>query len=115
MDVGLKNVETFVFISGILQHSYLRMKRYCHRTNRFDAPLKLAFLFALPVLFAIWLGLSIAGSVLLGVGYGFFSPWVSAFEAFRQEDESKKFFHCLVVTTLLLLLVPFGVFMGSQV
>ncbi|KAF7136089.1 hypothetical protein RHSIM_Rhsim08G0101400 [Rhododendron simsii] len=66
------------------------------KTNRFDAPLKVAFLFALPVLFAIWLGLSIAGSALLGVGYGFFSPWVSAFEAFRQEDESKKFFHCLV-------------------
>jgi len=66
------------------------------KTNRFDAPLKIAFLFALPALFAIWLGLSIAGSVLLGVGYGFFSPWVSAFEAFRQEDESKKFFHCLV-------------------
>ncbi|KAI8542173.1 hypothetical protein RHMOL_Rhmol08G0118200 [Rhododendron molle] len=66
------------------------------KTNRFDAPLKVAFLFALPVLFAIWLGLSIAGSALLGVGYGFFSPWVSAFEAFRQGDESKKFFHCLV-------------------
>ncbi|XP_058228428.1 uncharacterized membrane protein At3g27390 [Rhododendron vialii] len=66
------------------------------KTNRFDAPLKVAFLFALPVLFAIWLGLSIAGSALLGVGYGFFSPWVSAFEAFRQEDDFKKFFHCLV-------------------
>lgn len=100
--------------SGILQLSYPKMKCYCHRTNRFDAPLKVAFLFALPVLFAIWLGLSIAGSVLLGVGYGFFSPWVSAFEAFRQEDESKKFFHCLVVTSLLLLLVPFGVFLESQ-
>lgn len=65
------------------------------RTNRLDAPLKVAFLFALPVLFAIWLALSIAGSVLVGVGYGFFTPWVSAFEAFRHENE--RFWHCIVV------------------
>lgn len=68
-----------------------------NRTNRFDAPLKVALLFALPDLFCIWLGLSIAGSVLVGVGYGFFAPWVSAFEAFRHDDELNKFVHCIVV------------------
>lgn len=65
------------------------------RTNRLDVPLKIALLFALPALFAIWLGLSIAGSVLVGVGYGFFTPWVSAFEAFR--NDYKRFWHCMVV------------------
>ncbi|GMH24087.1 hypothetical protein Nepgr_025930 [Nepenthes gracilis] len=65
-------------------------------TNRFDVPLKVAILFAVPVLSALWLGLSIAGSVLLGVGYGFFAPWVSAFEAFRHDNEFKKFLHCIV-------------------
>ncbi|KAJ9562304.1 hypothetical protein OSB04_007464 [Centaurea solstitialis] len=66
------------------------------KTNRFDLPLKVAFLFGLPPLFGLWLGLSIGGSVLVGIGYGFFAPWISSFEAFRHEDESNKFFHSLV-------------------
>ncbi|KAJ4963704.1 hypothetical protein NE237_023643 [Protea cynaroides] len=66
------------------------------KTNRFDVALKIAFLLALPALFALWLGLGIAGSIIVGVCYGFFTPWVSTFEAFRQETESKKFFHCIV-------------------
>ncbi|XP_047946292.1 uncharacterized membrane protein At3g27390 [Salvia hispanica] len=66
------------------------------KTHKFDAPLKVAILLGLPALFGLWLGLSIAGSCLVGVGYGFFTPWVSSFEAFRLEDESKKFYHCLV-------------------
>ncbi|KAL5992762.1 hypothetical protein ACLOJK_013681 [Asimina triloba] len=65
-------------------------------TNRLDAALKFALLFALPPLFALWLGMSIVGSVLLGVGYGFFAPWISTFEAFRQNRDSKKFYHCIV-------------------
>ncbi|XP_022773953.1 uncharacterized membrane protein At3g27390-like [Durio zibethinus] len=66
------------------------------RTNRYDAPLKVAILIALPALFGIWMALSIAGSALVGIGYGFFTPWVSAFEAFRHENPSKRFFHCVV-------------------
>ncbi|XP_043712191.1 uncharacterized membrane protein At3g27390 [Telopea speciosissima] len=66
------------------------------KTNRFDVPLKVAFLIALPALFGIWLGLSIAGSVIIGVLYGFFTPWVSTFEAFRQDTELDKFKHCIV-------------------
>ena len=68
-----------------------------YRIKLLDAPLKVAILLALPVLFGIWLGLSIAVSVLVGIGYGFFTPWVSTFEAFRHENESKKFLHSVVV------------------
>lgn len=66
------------------------------KTDRINAGLKLAVLLALPVLFGLWLGLGILGSALVGLGYGFFTPWISTFEAFRQESEAKKFVHGIV-------------------
>lgn len=60
-------------------------------------PLKVAILITLPALFSLWLALSIAGSVLVGIGYGFITPWFSAFEAFRHDNDIKKFYHCMVV------------------
>ncbi|KAL8473166.1 hypothetical protein ACS0TY_030120 [Phlomoides rotata] len=66
------------------------------KINRLDAPLKVAILLGLPALFSLWLSLSISVSCLVGLGYGFFTPWVSSFEAFRIEDNSKKLYHCLV-------------------
>ncbi|KAM7263894.1 hypothetical protein ACFE04_001577 [Oxalis oulophora] len=66
------------------------------KSHKFDSPLRVALLLALPPLFGIWLVLSIAGSVLVGLGYGFFTPWIATFEAFRPSNDSDKFFHCLV-------------------
>nr|GMD51769.1 uncharacterized membrane protein At3g27390 [Ipomoea batatas] len=89
--LGNVGIVLGLFPSHVFWTAYTLVK-----TSRLDAPMKVAFLLALPALFAIWLGLSIAGSVIVGVGYGFFAPWVSAFEAFRHDNESKKFFHCIV-------------------
>ncbi|KAG0526008.1 hypothetical protein BDA96_06G107900 [Sorghum bicolor] len=66
------------------------------KTDRVNTGLKLAVLFTLPVLFGLWLGLGIFGSALVALGYGFFTPWISTFEAFRQESEAKKFVHGIV-------------------
>ncbi|EMS59955.1 hypothetical protein TRIUR3_07452 [Triticum urartu] len=66
------------------------------KTDRINAGLKLAVAIALPVLFGLWLGLGIFGSALVALGYGFFTPWISTFEAFRQESEAKKFVHGIV-------------------
>ncbi|KAK1314517.1 putative membrane protein [Acorus calamus] len=66
------------------------------KTKRIDGSLKLGFLLGLPILLGLWLGLGLLGSVLVGVGYGFFTPWVSAFEAFRVNGEWRKFLHCIV-------------------
>ncbi|KQJ82880.1 uncharacterized membrane protein At3g27390 [Brachypodium distachyon] len=66
------------------------------KTDRINAGLKLAGLIALPVLLGLWLGLGIFGSALVALGYGFFTPWISTFEAFRQESDAKKFVHGIV-------------------
>ncbi|KAK7320223.1 hypothetical protein RJT34_04959 [Clitoria ternatea] len=44
--------------------------------HTFDAALKGSMLIALLELFGLWLGIGIVGSILVGVGYGFFTPWV---------------------------------------
>ncbi|KAG1342234.1 putative membrane protein [Cocos nucifera] len=82
------------------------------KTNCINAALKFAFLFALPVLSGLWLALSIFGSGLVGVGFGFFTPWVSTFEAFRQNSETKKFFHCIVAGGVIK--SPYMLFKGWQ-
>ncbi|KAM0948966.1 putative membrane protein [Dioscorea sansibarensis] len=65
------------------------------KTKLINAALKFLFLLALPVFFGLWLVLSIFASVLVGVGYGFFTPWVSTFEAFRKDTDKEKFLHSI--------------------
>lgn len=72
----------------------------CPRTDRLNAALKLVLLFiALPVLIALWLLFGIVGIILVGVGYGVFTPWISTLEAFRQSCNQEKFLHCITVSS----------------
>ncbi|KAF7809821.1 putative membrane protein [Senna tora] len=66
------------------------------KISMFDSATKIAVLLALPALFGLWLGVGVAASVLVGVGYGFFTPWISTFEAFRHHNHSNKFLHSLL-------------------
>lgn len=89
-----------LFFFSFLNVYYICLhKQIFLRTKRFDSLLKVALLLALPALFAIWVSLGIASSVLIGLGYGFLNPWISAFEAFRHEEatECQKLFHCVAV------------------
>ncbi|XP_042381890.1 uncharacterized membrane protein At3g27390-like [Zingiber officinale] len=61
-----------------------------------NTALRLAFLFVLPVFLGLWLAIAISGSVLVGIGYGFFTPWLSTFEAFREDNETKIIFRFVV-------------------
>lgn len=65
------------------------------KTPLYDLVLKAFLLLVLPLIAALWLAFGIVGSVLVGVGYGFFAPWIATFEAFRQNTEPRKFLHCL--------------------
>ncbi|KAH9314988.1 hypothetical protein KI387_023615, partial [Taxus chinensis] len=57
--------------------------------------LKIIMLVALPAVGFLWLAIGIAGSLLIGVGYGYFTPWVATFEAFRQDTDSGRFIHSI--------------------
>lgn len=65
------------------------------KTPLYGLVLKTILLLVLPLIAVLWLAFGIVGSVLLGAGYGFFAPWISTFEAFRQKTEPRRFIHCL--------------------
>ncbi|MCO5562379.1 hypothetical protein L7F22_016006 [Adiantum nelumboides] len=65
------------------------------RTKRLGPVLRVVLLLILPAPFILVLVFGVAGSVLVGIGYGFFTPLVATFEAVREGREN-KFFHCFV-------------------
>eukprot|EP00250_Pteridium_aquilinum_P004085 c14322_g1_i2 orf=270-2129(-) len=65
------------------------------RTKKLGPVLRVVLLLILPVPFFLVLVFGIAGSVLTGLGYGFFTPLVATFEAVREGREN-KFVHCFM-------------------
>ncbi|XP_060188174.1 uncharacterized membrane protein At3g27390 [Lycium barbarum] len=69
---------------------------YCvAKTKRLGWALKIALLVSLPVPLIIWPLIAIIGSVLGGIGYGFFAPLIATFEAIG-ENITCKVYHCFL-------------------
>ncbi|CAN1324646.1 Uncharacterized membrane protein At3g27390 [Linum perenne] len=86
-------IGNFGVILGMFPYHVVWTIYSLSKTNKFDILLKAALFLVLPALLALWLSLSIAVTVLAGLGYGFFTPCISTFEAFRHCDGSKKLRH----------------------
>lgn len=65
------------------------------RTKQFGPCLKLLICITLPVLLVLWPLIGILGSIVAGVGYGFFAPMLATFEAVG-EGKTDEFIHCIV-------------------
>lgn len=67
---------------------------YCVlRTKRLGPVLKIVALLVLPVPLILWPIVGIVGSLLGGIGYGFFAPLIATFEAVGV-DVTDKCYHC---------------------
>ncbi|KAE9605153.1 putative nuclear hormone receptor, ligand-binding domain-containing protein [Lupinus albus] len=62
-------------------------------TKRFGLVLKVVILICLPIPVLLLPIVGIVGSLLGGIGYGFFAPLLATFEAVGQDVED-KFYHC---------------------
>ncbi|KAL7584108.1 hypothetical protein Lser_V15G45531 [Lactuca serriola] len=69
---------------------------YCVlKTKRVGWVLKLLVLLFLPLPLVLWPVVAIVGSLLGGIGFGFFSPLIATFEVIGT-DHKDKCFHCFV-------------------
>ncbi|XP_016487134.2 putative membrane protein At3g27390 isoform X1 [Nicotiana tabacum] len=69
---------------------------YCvTKTKKLGWVLKIALLVSLPFPLILWPIIAIIGSLLGGIGYGFFAPLIATFEAIG-ENITLKIFHCFV-------------------
>lgn len=59
--------------------------------------LKILILVCLPVPLLLWLPFGVLGSLLLGVGYGFFVPLIATFEATGENTIEKLSHYFLVI------------------
>ncbi|KAL2327164.1 hypothetical protein Fmac_020591 [Flemingia macrophylla] len=71
---------------------------YCvARTNKLGLVFKVVVLMLLPLPVLLWPIVGIVGSLLSGIGYGFFSPLLATFQAVGEVDSvSHKIHHCFI-------------------
>lgn len=89
-----------IFFTVELSFYYFDQSYCCHdRTQRLGLVLKILLLLSLPLPLLLWPIIGIVGSLLVGVGYGIFTPLIATFEAVG-EHVIDKFFHCFTVSSL---------------
>ena len=77
----------------------LKTLAFDNRTNRFGLVFKLVVLMCLPIPLLLWPIVGIVGSLLGGIGYGFFAPLLATFQAVGEgENVNQKFYHCFIVS-----------------
>lgn len=91
--LAVLSIGNSVVLLGLWPAHVIGMYYSITRSKKLGPVLKVVLLIILPVPFFLLLVFGIAGSVLVGLGYGFFTPLVATFEAVR-EGRQNKFVHC---------------------
>ncbi|RDX81182.1 putative membrane protein, partial [Mucuna pruriens] len=94
-----------LYFLSILQHvllliflfTFLKTLAFDNRTSRFGLVFKVVVLMCLPVPLLLWPIVGVVGSLLGGIGYGFFAPLLATFQAVGEgENVNHKFHHCFL-------------------
>lgn len=93
--IAVLSIGNTVVLLGLWPAHVLGMYYSVARTKKLGPVLRVVLLLILPVPLFLVLVFGIAGSVLVGLGYGFFTPLVATFEAVREGREN-KFIHCFM-------------------
>lgn len=91
--LAILSIGNSVVLVGLWPAQFFWMYYNLARTRKLGPVLKLVLFLILPVPFIVALVFGIAGSALVGLGYGFLTPLVATFEAVR-EGRQDKFVHC---------------------
>ncbi|PWA41892.1 hypothetical protein CTI12_AA549900 [Artemisia annua] len=90
MVVGNSSVAIGLWLAHIFWTYYCVLK-----TKRVGWVLKMVTVLLLPLPLVLWPAVAIIGSLLGGVGFGFFAPLIATFEVIGT-DHKDKCFHCFV-------------------
>ncbi|KAK1568142.1 hypothetical protein Q3G72_021098 [Acer saccharum] len=93
--VGIIVISNSAVIIGLWPAHFIWTFYRVLRTKRLGPVLKMVVVVALPVPLILWPVVGIVGSLLGGIGYGFFAPLSATFEAVG-ENVADKCYHCFV-------------------
>ncbi|TXG55590.1 hypothetical protein EZV62_020846 [Acer yangbiense] len=93
--IGIIVISNSAVIIGLWPAHFIWTFYCVLRTKRLGPVLKMVVVVALPVPLILWPIVGIVGSLLGGIGFGFFAPLFATFEAVG-ENVADKCYHCFV-------------------